>query len=1037
MSCWRAQLSSSHVCDSPVFPTLTACLATGSSANFGLVILKRAIFCCGLMAAMVNSAFAGELRPPGLRPLPPGVHALVGGKVVLQPGEVLDSGIIVIRDGLIQAVGTNTAVPDDARIWDMKGQTIYAGFIEPYLVLDSTNAPVSTGDTMPISQGTLASGGFKFYGAPGAKTDSGKPGPGYALGSITPDFRAARNFSPRDKTLAPLRELGFTTAAVAPAKGIIRGTSALVALTDEDPNRALLKPDVFQHIAFETDDDDGGAYPGSLMGVIAAVRQSFFDAQHYALDHADFAQHPQGRQRPEYDPALEALAPAANKKMRVLFEPGSVLMNDRAAQLARELGLDIAIISCGQEWRRPDLAEQTGATFIVPVNFPSLPKLPNDDDWDQVLLDQLRAWDWAAENPALLRQQGLSLALTTYGLSDKKDFPKNLRLALDRGLSEDDALAALTTVPAKLCGMENQLGTIAAGKLANLTIVEGTNYFSGDAKVRAVWIDGKIYAAPMDVPKEEKSKSTETMPSKPDATPSKEEPEKNPKPAEIAKAESAQQSSTTNAPPPPKPPEKKVEQKNQMRELQKNRVAQSPLAGRGAITNPPIILVTNATVWTCSSLGILTNAQVMVSGGKILGVGEFRADAGTNAFVVDAAGGAVTPGIIDCHSHTAILGNVNESGLPSTAMVRIRDVVNSETENLHRQLAGGVTAVNLLHGSANPIGGQNCVIKLRDGDSPAQLIFSNAPPGIKFALGENVKQSNWGEKFNTRFPQSRMGVPVFIANRFTAARQYLTDWEKFHRAGGLQPRRDLELEAVGEIIEGRRWIHCHSYRQDEILAFLRTMENFGVKIATLQHGLEAYKVADEITAHGAGVSTFSDWWAYKFEVYDAIPYNGSLLRERGVTVTFNSDSSELARRLYLEAAKAVKYGGTTDEEAFKFVSLNAAKQLRIDQFTGSLEPGKDADFVLWSKSPLDSGTQCLQTWIDGKKYFDRALEAERTARLKKERDDLITKAKQITKLSGGGEGDKDDGGKAFFRVSLEHQFDRVDRGCLDEAEGGR
>ena len=992
------------------------------------------IFFSALAAAcLFDTAFAGELRSPGFRPLPPGVHALVGGKVVIQPGEVLDAGIIVIRDGLIQSVGTNSAVPDDARVWDMKGQTIYAGFIEPYLVLDSTNAPVSTSDTMPIRQSTMTAGGYKFYGAPGTKTDSGQPGPGYALGSITPEFRAARNFSPKEKTLAPLRELGFTVAVLAPAKGIIRGTSALVALTAEDPNRALLKPDVFQHIAFETDDSDDGAFPGSLMGVIAAVRQSFFDAQHYALDHADFAQHPQGRQRPEYNPALEALAPAANKKMRVLFEPGSALMNARAAQLSHELGLDIALVSCGQEWRRPDLARQTGATFIVPVNFPALPKLPNDDDWDQVSLDQLRAWDWAAENPALLRQQGLSVALTTYGLSDKKDFPKNLRLALDRGLSEDDALAALTTVPAKLCGMENQLGTIAAGKLANLTIVEGTNYFSGEAKVRAVWIDGKIFSAPPEAAKPAKTETVST-----NASAAAIEAASTNAVAATNVVVSTNSPATTNAAAVAKVDEKKKDdKKDKLRDAQKIRVARSPLDGRGAITNPPIILLTNATVWTCSPLGILTNAQVMVSGGKILGVGEFRADAGTNAFVVDAAGGAITPGIIDCHSHTAILGNVNESRLPSTAMVRIGDVVNSETENLHQQLAGGVTAVNLLHGSANPIGGQNCVIKLRDGDSPQQLIFSNAPPGIKFALGENVKQSNWGEKFTTRFPQSRMGVPVFIANRFTAARQYLADWEKFHRTGGLQPRRDLELEAIGEIIEGKRWIHCHSYRQDEILAFLRTMESFGVKVATLQHGLEAYKIADEIAAHGAGVSTFSDWWAYKFEVYDAIPYNGSLLRERGVTVTFNSDSSELARRLYLEAAKAVKYGGTTDEEAFKFVSLNAAKQLHIDQFTGSLEPGKDADFVLWSKSPLDSGTQCLQTWIDGKKYFDRALEAERTARLKKERDDLIAKAKQIAKLSGGGDDAKDDGGKAFFKVSLEHQFDGKDRGCLDEVEGGR
>ena len=311
------------------------------------------------------------------------------------------------------------------------------------------------------------------------------------------------------------------------------------------------------------------------------------------------------------------------------------------------------------------------------------------------------------------------------------------------------------------------------------------------------------------------------------------------------------------------------------------------------------------------------------------------------------------------------------------------------------------------------------------------MIFSNAPPGIKFALGENVKQSNWGEKFTTRFPQTRMGVQTFIANRFTAAQEYLWEQEKIRLPGSVPPRRDLELEAIGEIIQGKRLIHCHSYRQDEILMLLRLMESFGVKIASLQHGLEAYKVADEIAAHGAGVSTFSDWWAYKFEVYDAIPFNGSLSRERGITVSFNSDSSDLARRLYLDAAKAVKYGGTPETEALKFVTLNPAKQLHIDQFVGSLEPGKDADFAIWSKSPLDSGTVCLQTWIDGKKFFDRALDAERTARLQQERDDLIAKAKKLAKLSGGGDDTKDDGGKSFFRISLEHQFDGRDRDCLD------
>jgi imidazolonepropionase-like amidohydrolase len=991
--------------------------------------LLRASAALALFAASV--APASDLLPPGFRPLPLGVHALVGGKVVIKPGQVLDGGTIVIRDGLIQAVGTNIIAPADARVWNMKGTTIYAGFIEPYLVLNTTNPPISTSDVEPISNRSFTSGGVKFYGAPGAQTDTGNPGPGYEIAKITPEFRAMEKYSPNQKALAPLRELGFTTGVIAPAKGIIRGTSALVALTDENPNQAVIKPDVFQHIAFETHEDDEKAYPGSLMGVIAAIRQSFFDAQHDALERS--AQNPQNHKRLEYDPALPALAPAAQKKMRVVFEPGSALMVDRSAQMAQEIGLDFCIVSCGQEWRRPDLARNTHATFIVPVDFPTLPKMPGDDDWQQVKLDQLRAWDWAPENPALLRQQGLEIALTTYGLTDRKNFRQNLRLALDRGLSEEDALAALTTVPAKLCGVENQLGTIETNKLADLVVVTGTNYFNPDAKVQAVWIDGRIFPTPEEASSAKTDEAKPVEPASAETTPAKEEPEKHTEPPSVAKPET--KSAATNAPAAEKPAPPSVAKKEQLRALQKTRIAHSPMDGRGAITNPPAVLIQHATIWTSGPQGILTNASLLVSGGKILSVGDLSPEP-TNALVIDAAGESVTPGIIDCHSHTAILGAVNESTLPSTAMVRIRDVVNSETENIYEQLAGGVTMVNLLHGSANPIGGQNAVIKLRDGDSPEDLIFSNAPPGIKFALGENVKQSNWGEKFTTRFPQTRMGVRTFYENRFTAAQQYLQAWDDYQKnagqPGSVPPRRDLELEAIGEILQGKRLIHCHAYRQDEMLMLMRTMESFGVRIAAFHHVLEGYKIADEIAAHGAGGTTFSDWWAYKFEVYDAIPYNGSLMRERGVVVSFNSDSSELARRLYLEAAKAVKYGGTPQPEALKFVTLNPAKQLHVDQWVGSLEPGKDADFVIWSKSPLDSGTVCLQTWIDGKKYFDRSLNDARIARLKKERDDLLAKAKQIAKLSGGGNDGSSDDGKSFFSVSLEHEYDRQERHCLDE-----
>jgi imidazolonepropionase-like amidohydrolase len=1017
---------------------------------------KLVLFFQGLALLFVLSTSATELLPPGFRPLPLGVHALVGAKVIVKPGQTLDAGTIIVRDGIIEAVGTNLPVPADARVWDLKGMTVYAGFIEPYVVLNATNPPISTTDVEPISN--LAGGGVKFYGAPGSENDMGNTGPGYELLKVTPESRAVTAYSPREKAMTPFRELGFTAGVVAPAKGILRGSSALVSFGHDDPNRLVIRPDLFQHIVFETHDDDARAYPGSLMGVIAAVRQAFFDAQHYGVDRADYEKHPQGRKAPEYNPSLEALAPVLARKTRVVFEPGSALMDDRAAQLARELGFDFSIVSCGQEWRRPDLARQTGATFIVPVNFPSVPKLPNEEDWQQITLDQLRTWDWAPENPAVLRHEGLQIALTTYGLSDRKSFRKNLRLALDRGLDEDDALAALTVVPARLCGVENQLGTIETNKLADLVVVDGKSYFDPDAKVRAVWIDGKYYPAEEAAPKTEEPK-----PAVEATTPPKEEPEKYPQPPSVAEAEKKPEASATNAAPvlvtAPKPEmtnsiamaetrpaAKKENKKDALRALQKTRVAHSPSEGRGPITNLPTLLIRNATIWTCGPAGVLTNAQMLISNGKILGVGNLGSPP-TTAAVIDANGENVTPGVIDCHSHSFVLGLVNESTLPSTAMVRIRDVINSETENFYEQLAGGVTAANVLHGSANPIGGQNCVIKLRNGATPEELIFANAPQGIKFALGENVKQSNWGEKFVTRFPQTRMGVETFYENRFTAGQQYLKEWQDYSNrlaqassagtSAPVPPRRDLELEAIGEILQGKRWIHCHAYRQDEMLMLLRLTQKFGVRIGSFQHVLEGYKIADELAAGGVTGSTFADWWAYKFEVYDAIPYNGSLMRERGMIVSFNSDSSDFARRLYLEAAKAVKYGGTPEDEALKFVTINPAKQLRIDPWVGSLEPGKDADFVLWSKAPLDSGTVCLQTWIEGKKYFDRALNADRVTRLKKERDDLIAKAKKIAKLSGGGDAAGDDGGKSFFQVSLEHRFDGVDRHCLDElTEGG-
>jgi N-acetylglucosamine-6-phosphate deacetylase len=394
---------------------------------------------------------------------------------------------------------------------------------------------------------------------------------------------------------------------------------------------------------------------------------------------------------------------------------------------------------------------------------------------------------------------------------------------------------------------------------------------------------------------------------------------------------------------------------------------------------------------------------VLVERGKITGVyaaGEAVKDLPERALVIDCEGKHLSPGIIDCHSHIATDGGINEASQSITCEVRIGDFVDPDDVNIYRQLAGGVTAANVLHGSANTIGGQNQVIKLRWGAGDEAMKFKDAPPGVKFALGENVKQSNWDRTDGAlgRYPQSRMGVEQVVRDAFNAARDYRRAWDEFEAGGGkgIPPRVDLELEALCEIVAGKRLIHCHSYRQDEILALIRTCEQFGVHVATFQHVLEGYKIADAIARHGAAGSTFSDWWAYKFEVFDAIPYNGALMRDAGVLVSYNSDDAELARRLNIEAAKAVKYGGVPEEEALKFVTLNPAKQLRIDRFVGSIEPGKDADVVVWSGSPLSGLSRCEQTWVDGRRYFDRQEDQEMRKKAQSMRAALVQKI-----LSGG------------------------------------
>ncbi len=413
-----------------------------------------------------------------------------------------------------------------------------------------------------------------------------------------------------------------------------------------------------------------------------------------------------------------------------------------------------------------------------------------------------------------------------------------------------------------------------------------------------------------------------------------------------------------------------------------------------------VILIQNATILTVTH-GNIEHGSVLIRDGKIAAVGtDVKAPEG--ATVIDAAGQFVMPGIIDCHSHIAVEGAVNESGPAVSSMANIADVLNPEDISIYRDLAGGVTVANILHGSANPIGGQTVVIKLRWGKSPSELPFQGALPGIKFALGENPKRNNFSPPpgIPRRYPATRLGVEEVIRQAFTEAREYKKQWDDYNqrKSSGEQnlipPRRNETLEPLVEVLEGKRYVHSHCYRADEILMLLRVAKEFGFKVRTFQHVLEGYKIADEIAASGAGASTFSDWWAYKMEAFDAIPYNAALMTERGVVVSINSDDAEEATHLNQEAAKAMKYGGLSPNEALKLVTLNPAIQLGIDSRVGSIDVGKDADLVIYNHDPLSVYAVAQKTLIDGQVYFDRQHDIAMRPALATEKQVLIDKEKK-------------------------------------------
>ena len=998
-----------------------------------------------LFLAVSGSAQVTTVPKQGIRENDPRVHALTNARIVAAPGKTIEKGTVLIRDGLIVEVGPDVKVPAEARVWDLAGRTIYPGFIDSYSRLD---LPETLKPEPPRSDVDPDDPNAKPKEVPreSAKgTRSWNP-------RVTPERKASDYLNLDKKSTKALRDLGFTSALVVPGRGVFRGSSALINLQETDVDTMVVAPVVAQHIAFDFDregrDGDRG-YPNSLMGAIALIRQSFLDASWYQAAQEAYKKSPATTERPETNASLGALAEQMQRNPAV-FEAEDELDLLRALRIADEFKLKPILFGNGYEYRvRKTLAEKK-PPIILPLDFPKPPEIERPEQALEVELDELQHWDRAPSNPARLAESGIPFAFTTQKLEKpEKEFWSRIRLTVRRGLSKDAALAALTTTPAEMFGVADRLGTIAPGRMANLVVASG-DLFADEARVLTTWVDGHYYDT--DQARERDVRGTweliaegKTLPlviegklEKLDAKLAGEKATVSMKddavliiaPAKLFdKGEGSIRLSgqiigetiagTGDAPASPNlrwnakrtaafTPTKKPDEKPSPLDKPLDFPETYPAGafGRAAAPDQPkSVLIQGATIWTSGPQGTLQNADLLVTAGKISAVGPgLKAPSG--APVIDGKGLHVTPGIVDCHSHTAISRGVNESSHAVTCEVRIGDVLDATDIGIYRELAGGVTTAHVLHGSANPMGGQNQVVKWRWGALPEELKFADAMGSVKFALGENVKQANWGDKFKTRYPQTRMGVEQIMRDRFRAAQEYEA---ALKRKSGLPVRRDLQLDAISEILNGKRLIHCHSYRQDEILAFLGVAREFKIKVGTLQHILEGYKIADVMAKDGVGGSTFADWWGYKFEVYDAIPDNAAMMNGQGVLTSVNSDSADLARRLNTEAAKSMKYGGLTPEDALKLVTINPAKQLRIDSKTGSLENGKDADFVIWSGNPLSNYSRVQQTWIDGRKYFDRAEDAEARKTFAAQREALLQKAltERLKEIGPGKEGDSD------------------------------
>jgi imidazolonepropionase-like amidohydrolase len=703
---------------------------------------------------------------------------------------------------------------------------------------------------------------------------------------------------------------------------------------------------------------DNDVYPATPMAIIAKWRDLYRESSRRHAAGASFAKDPSGLQRPGYDPVLNAFFPAIDGDRPVLFQTESALEARRAVALSRELGFPLVLAGLKEGWEiaadlkkwnlplflsldlprdrkpeKPDSAKKDSTGLFPSDTVHATTPPPPDDNfvsdnrtftYNDVLREHQRLENRQRDFRRLYYTSaaGLRGAAVRFGFSTAGATPGFLReniLALVReGLPEDAALAALTIDAARLLGLERSLGTVERGKIANLVATNGS-YFDRRSTVRYTFVDGEMF----------------------EYTPGASALDTAVAAADTLKRDTASARRPFNFP---------------------------PADARGNL------LIRNATILTVTG-GTLENSDLLVTNGRIAQIGSgLKAPSGVR--VIEAKGKFVMPGIIDAHSHIAVSGPVNEWTNPVTAEVAIRDVLDPLDLSIYRALAGGVTISHVMHGSANVIGGQCQTIKHRYGTiDPEGIVMQGAPRTIKFALGENPTRVH-GRGFGVQ-PSSRMGVESVLRNALTEAQRYMGAQKKYDRDRRSDPRAvapaySLRMETLAAILRGEILVNCHSYRADEILMVMRVFKEFGISKIVFQHANEGFKVAPELAAFGAGASVFSDWWAYKFEVYYSTAYNAAILTRNGVLTSINSDSPELVRHLYHEAAKTQRYGGLKPEEALALITINPARQLGIDSRVGSLEVGKDADIAIFSAHPLSIYAICEQTIVDGIVRFDRA-----------------------------------------------------------------